>query len=334
MGNAYISTTLVLGGSLTCPNIHTKSEVDALVATAPTIADGSLTISMTDGLQTKLDDMYAIQLSTQASLGNTSQALVYVQQDLTALTSVVDTKATQADLPNGLLTRATVSSLVAGLATKQDKLNSFSSVSVGTLTSGVTTIFVNSTTGQPAVTTAEVGSGVSFCRFTDGHHLDAYSRSNNAGRQLYFNYYANSTARIGQTGGRLGINCDPSSAYHIDVVGSGRFTGPLVASNFPSTSNARIKESVVDASLDECTRLVHAVVPKPYTRKDMDDAPRLGYIAQDFDRELTGGYRCIMGASEDENGPLLALDYSRFVPVLHGALLSVLARIEALESRI
>ena len=53
-----------------------------------------------------------------------------------------------------------------------------------------------------------------------------------------------------------------------------------------------------------------------------------------WDAELTGGYRCIMGTSEDENGPLLALDYSRVVVVLHGALLSALARIEALETRI
>ncbi len=65
----------------------------------------------------------------------------------------------------------------------------------------------------------------------------------------------------------------------------------------------------------------------------MNDTPRLGYIAQDWDAKLHGGYRCIMGATEDENGPLLALDYSRIVPVLHGALLSALARIEALESR-
>ena len=66
----------------------------------------------------------------------------------------------------------------------------------------------------------------------------------------------------------------------------------------------------------------------------MNDAPRLGYIAQDWDANLRGGYRCIMGATEDENGPLLALDYSRIVPVLHGALLSALTRIEALESRL
>ena len=103
----------------------------------------------------------------------------------------------------------------------------------------------------------------------------------------------------------------------------------------------RRKASIENASLDECTRLVKAVHPKTYTRIDMGDAPRVGYIAQDWDRELTGQYRAIMGESEDENGPLLALDYSRIGPVIHCALLGVmsrldaaLARIDALESRI
>ncbi len=40
-----------------------------------------------------------------------------------------------------------------------------------------------------------------------------------------------------------------------------------------------------------------------------------------------------MGATEDENGPLLALDYSRIVPILNGALLALMERVEALESR-
>ena len=66
----------------------------------------------------------------------------------------------------------------------------------------------------------------------------------------------------------------------------------------------------------------------------MDLAPRLDYIAQDWQRELSVQYGGIMGASEDANGPLLALDYSRIVPVLHGALLSALTRIEALENRL
>ena len=107
-------------------NLYTKAQTDALVA-ASTPIDGSLTIAMTGGLQTTLDDTRAVQLSIQSSLGDTARALVYTQQDLAALTSVVDTKATQEDLTNGLLTRATVSSLVAGLATKQDGLDFASS---------------------------------------------------------------------------------------------------------------------------------------------------------------------------------------------------------------
>jgi nucleotidyltransferase/DNA polymerase involved in DNA repair len=120
----------------------------------------------------------------------------------------------------------------------------------------------------------------------------------------------------------------------VDVNGAGRFSSFVSASNYITTIDQRIKENVHEASLDECLRLIHAVHPKTYTRLDMGGAPRIGYIAQDFDRELTGGYRCIMGASEDENRPLLAMDYSRIVPVLHGALLALMARVEVLESRV
>ena len=74
-------------------------------------------------------------------------------------------------------------------------------------------------------------------------------------------------------------------------------------------------------------------IQKTYKRIDMGGAPRIGYIAQDFDREVNGGYRCIMGSSDDVNGPLLALDYSRMVVMLHGALVNAFNRIEALESK-
>ena len=77
-----------------------------------------------------------------------------------------------------------------------------------------------------------------------------------------------------------------------------------------------------------------------YSLKATGEA-QLGYLANDWDRELTDGYHnSVVGASEDADGPLLALDYSRICPVIHGALLGVmskldaaLARISALESR-
>jgi hypothetical protein len=192
---------------------------------------------------------------------------------------------------------------------------------------------VNPSTSNNAVTTAEIGSGLSYARFVHGHHLDSYTRGTDVGRTLYLNYYANSSIRCGNTGSKLGINCDPGN-FQLDVLGTGRFSGALTASNFPSSSDARLKENVLDASLQECERIVLAVRPKTYNRIDMNGAPRIGYIAQHLDGQLSGGYRCIMGVGEDANGPLLSVDYSRLVPVLHGALLSALARIEALEKRL
>ena len=86
----------------------------------------------------------------------------------------------------------------------------------------------------------------------------------------------------------------------------------------------------------ECTRLVQAIQPRTYRRTDLgSDAQRIGYLANDLDRELPTEFRNIMGSAIAADGTeLLAIDYSRIIPVIHGALLSALARIEALESRL
>ena len=59
---------------------------------------------------------------------------------------------------------------------------------------------------------------------------------------------------------------------------------------------------------------------------------RIGYIANHWDANLGTGMRNIMGQAIAADGTeLIALDYSRIVPVLHGALLALMARVEALE---
>jgi hypothetical protein len=210
----------------------------------------------------------------------------------------------------------------------------FSGAVVGSDFAAGSLSIIHPSASNSAITTAEIGSGVSYCRFTHGHHIDSFTRNSDVGRALYLNYYSNTNIRCGKDACRFGINCDPGNVQ-FDVAGSGRFSGPLSASNFPSSSDARLKIEVASASLEECTRLVRTITPSTYKRIDLEGTPaRIGYIAQHWDRELTGGYRCIMGAGEDADGPLLALDYSRIVPVLHGALLSALARIEALEKRL
>ena len=107
------------------------------------IGDGSPSIEKTDGLQTRLNDIRDIQAAALASIGGASQQLVYTQQDLAALTSVVDTKASTAALSalsvifnavatslnnqystvSSLLgTRASTASVTAALALNQDQI--------------------------------------------------------------------------------------------------------------------------------------------------------------------------------------------------------------------
>ena len=120
--------------------------------------------------------------------------------------------------------------------------------------------------------------------------------------------------------------------FQLQVSGAGSFTSFLEATKFNITSDERIKTNVQLASLDECTRLITAVKPVTYSLKSNGDQA-VGYLAQSWALQLKDGYRCVMGESEDADGPLLALDMMRIIPILHGALLSALARIDALESR-
>jgi hypothetical protein len=176
---------------------------------------------------------------------------------------------------------------------------------------------------------AKIGNSGSYTRCVNGHHWDSYTASNNAGRGMNLQNYANSYIRVGSSSGSLGINCTPS--YPLDVVGVGNFTGVVRGLSFTSTSDARIKSDVLPASIDECVRLIKEVQPQTYRRTDLDESRRIGYIANHWDANLTPGMRNIMGPVTDSDS-LLSLDYSRIVAVLHGALLSALARIEALEN--
>jgi hypothetical protein len=299
---------LVVQGELVASNHYNKTQVDELLGTfAYRLPDGAIGISKIYDLQRLLDDNAEIRAAILGQLGNVAGLVSYARQDIDALTVVV----------NG----------------KQGTLDSTTALDIGRVTASSLTI-THPSNSSSAVPTADIGSGISYARFTHGHHIDCYTRGSNNGRTLYLNYYANSSVRVGNNASRLGVNCDAGN-FQLDVNGDARISGSLSASNFPSSSDARLKTDVESVSLDECTRLVKAVTPCTYKRIDMEGTPaRCGYIAQHWDRELTGGYRCIMGAGEDANGPLLALDYSRLVPILHGALLSALTRLEALESRL
>ena len=130
----------------------------------------------------------------------------------------------------------------------------------------------------------------------------------------------------------MSIGMTPN-AYQLAVSGAANVTDFCMCPAYRIGSDQRLKADVEDASLGECTRLVLAIRPKTYVLKSTGVA-QIGYIAQDFQREAQGAYQNTVVGEALGDEKLLALDYSRIVPILHGALRSALARIEALESRL
>jgi hypothetical protein len=323
LNNQYSTVSSLLG-----TRASQTSVTAALALKQDLIEDGSLSIAKTGGLQDTLDYERAIRVGIQGQIAGTAASLGYTQQDLADLTSVVAGKAS-----------------AANLLTKQDTLDGASSVTVGTLqatTGGVSgdltvgggvdisgTTTANQITASTITATNVTATVGAFGQFSSNLIGDN-------GSTLYVAYGGAYAIRFGKYSARIGINCDngASSGVAIECVGAARFSGPVTASNFPSTSDARLNKLVQVADPSECLRILKAVRPRTYSRIDMNDAPRCGYIAQELSAELTGNYRCIIGESQDDQGSLLSVDYSRLVPVLHAALLAALARIEALESRI
>jgi len=355
-------------GEVIAGNLYSRTQVDELFGTwSYRIPDGSLAKEKVLGLVAALaDKVNRSELQnglTDLTLANVIASTLIVDSNSTSVTcnlgndagyltirdgNQLDSYAQRSQTPSALyLCRNSLypvqcgNSLYVGdisfsadAATHQLAVAGSAIIREGLTASSVSTEFLTVTTpstSSAATTTCEIGSGFSFLRFTHGHHLDCFSRGSNSGRVMYLNYYANSGVRIT----KLGINTDPAGDVHLDVKGNARFSGTVTASNFPSSSDARLKTEVEPLSVEECTRLVKAVTPCTYKRIDMEGNPaRIGYLAQSWDGELRNGYRSIMGESEDENGKLLTIDYSRVTVLLHGALLSALARIEALESRL
>jgi hypothetical protein len=178
---------------------------------------------------------------------------------------------------------------------------------------------------------ASFGNDSNTIRLTGGAFIDSYKTVEGDGRTLYLNYRSNGAIQVGP---KLSIGMAPS-AYQLQVAGACNLTSFIEATKFQIGSDKRLKENVQEASLDECTRLVLGVRPVTYSLKATGEA-QLGYLANDWDRELTGGYHnSVVGASDPGNevDPLLALDYSRIIPIIHAGLIAALARIDALESR-
>jgi hypothetical protein len=173
------------------------------------------------------------------------------------------------------------------------------------------------------------GNNDSYLRIKNGRHLDSYSRADGSGRDLNLCMHTGMAVRCSS---KLAVGMTPN-AYQLAVQGAANVSDFIMCPAYRIGSDQRLKEDVEDASWDECTRLLLAIRPKTYVLKSSGRV-ECGYIAQDFQREAKDAYRnSVLGESLGDE-KMLALDYSRVIPILHAALLSALARIEALESRL
>ena len=105
--------------------------------------------------------------------------------------------------------------------------------------------------------------------------------------------------------------------------------------SFVSNSDITLKDNVEDIDNNECIRLLETISPKTYTRNDMNNEKRVGFISNEFDSELNDDMRNIVGSNKDENGNHLTttLDYSRLTTILWGVCQDMNERIKVLEAR-
>jgi hypothetical protein len=333
-------------GQITAPNLYSRSDVDGLFGGfISTLAAGALPAEKTLGLPeafTRLEDVVEHSNLVRSLVIDLTTDLE-TKQDV--LSNVLTLGSTTLQDASNVATLSHPSAILLSIAgTPLFALDQGTGASLAehfdctSLSSGVTSLGNTTVNGMFEIigtesTVAKIGNAGSYTRCVNGHHWDTFTSDNNTGRPMNLQYYSNHYCRIGNSNGALGINRNPGSGYQLDVAGTGRFSGDLHALSFTETSDARLKAEVLPASLEECARLVQAVRPQIYRRTDLDSNRRVvGYLANSWDLELKDGMRNVMGTVTGEEA-LLSLNYSKIIPILHGALLSALARIEVLESR-
>jgi hypothetical protein len=102
------------------------------------------------------------------------------------------------------------------------------------------------------------------------------------------------------------------------------------ATGFASTSDESIKENIQNASIDDCKDIFDNVDVKIYNRTDIG-GNRIGFIAQNIQENLTPEFANII-STQYGDVPLLAVDYSRMVCILWGAVKTLEQRITILEN--
>jgi hypothetical protein len=164
---------------------------------------------------------------------------------------------------------------------------------------------------------------------------------------------------IGSTPGRFQIKCNAGGTVTI-YANSGNNTGVLMGFNvssninclamnpsgsatcsytwsgpaFTSTSDSSLKDNQQLANPADIKAVFHGLDVKTFTRKDRDNQPAVGFIAQDLQAVLPPAFGNLVQTVENyqAQGDVLSIDYGALVSVLWGYTKQLEARVATLEA--
>ena len=125
------------------------------------------------------------------------------------------------------------------------------------------------------------------------------------------------------------VPCDATSFVHSDNI----------YGNPSSLSDARLKTSLTEVTSEQCLNTLRHIKPQTYDRNDLGNERRLGLIADEIQEAFeTAGIEVnnVIGQRhwqvDGESDVYKTLQYERLVPLLIGAVNSLSARVQDLES--
>ena len=164
---------------------------------------------------------------------------------------------------------------------------------------------------------------------------------------------------------KIGIqNANPTEA--LDIVGNlkvsgsgagnGVFSGTCTAQSFPLSSDKSIKDNILKADYSEIQHIFNKIDVKTYERNDGVEGSRIGFIANDFDNNISQDSKFqnivfkikteqqtkttegqageeVEEIGNEEDNYILGIDYSRLCTLLWGVCKNQEARLQALEAK-
>jgi hypothetical protein len=112
-------------------------------------------------------------------------------------------------------------------------------------------------------------------------------------------------------------------------------SGTVQCVSLVQTSDASIKQNVVDANLAIIQSVFDSVEVKTYERTDIPGQPRIGFIANEVVDALDEtGFDNIARMTYDTGNPLWGLDYARLTTILWGVCKKQQMRLDQVEARL